>query len=207
MDAFQILAPLLGVVLGGAISGAGWLWRERQERKRIVACALADLLEVRHRIVSVDIVLRDLRQRVPMPEDVSPVLRVAIDQFFPVDNGLHTRYDSAVSLLAGIDPMLAFSLRSKNTVPTLLATVRSLAQAGGATPQEVESIESSLSDAVERSLNDASLVLALAHSPATARRVKRLISRKEEMPSELNAFLGKVQHMAQANTSPQSGGA
>ena len=51
MDAIQIISPLIGVVLGGFLTGIGAYLRARAERKRMVGQALSDLLEVRHHVV------------------------------------------------------------------------------------------------------------------------------------------------------------
>jgi hypothetical protein len=124
METLQVLAPLAGVVLGSALTGLSTYFKDRKERRRIIATALADLLEVRHRVVSIDVVVKAVRAKVDIQPGGLAQLRAAIDTMAPFDAGLHPRYDSAISLLAGVDPVLAFQMRSKNLVPTFLSSIR-----------------------------------------------------------------------------------
>jgi hypothetical protein len=49
LELLQIALPLLGAVLGSVLFGIGVHFKARQERSRLIASALSDLLEVRHR--------------------------------------------------------------------------------------------------------------------------------------------------------------
>lgn len=192
MDSIQIISPLIGVLLGGALTGVGSYLRARAERKNMIARALSDLLEVRHHIVGIDVVLGEVNNRFTMPEEAIPVLRSLIDRLLPIDQDVHKRYDEAVSLLAGIDPLLAFNIRAKNTVPRLLALMRELSATSGATPVQIELLESTLRSALTPALDCAVLELARHHSFVMTRRVKELISDKGQVPAELEGFFNEV---------------
>ncbi len=203
MDSIQIISPLIGVVLGGFLTGIGAYMRARAERKRLIARALSDLLEIRHHIVGIDVVLREINRRVKVPEEAIPVLRTVIDTIMPIDEDVHKRYDEAVSLLAGLDPLLAFSMRSKNTVPRLLALMRELSATSGATPSQIEPLETMLRSAVTPALDSAVLELARHHSFMTNRRIKKLVAAAGQVPPELTAFLNDAANLA-VEISPQS---
>lgn len=192
MDALSVIAPLVGVILGGALSGLGAFLKERREHKRTIAVALADLLEIRHRLIAIDIVLSQIRQRVEIPSDVIPTLRGFFESLLPPADGLDERYDHAVSLLAGFDPVLAFSLRTKNATPKLLASLRNLAMGSGADLKEFEELESILRSVVTPNINEAVIELAKHHSRHTKNRVLKLIARSDEVPSELTPVLDKL---------------
>lgn len=196
MDAIQIVSPLIGVVLGGLLTGVGSHLRARAERKRMVARALTDLLEVRHHVIGIDVVLREIRNRVKVPAEVVQVLRVGIETIIPIDQDVHKRYDEAVSLLAGIDPLLAFNMRSKNTVPHLLALVRELSATNGVMPSQIESFEATLRSVVTPTLNSAVLELARHHSFFTSRRVKKMMASTGRVPPEFAAFIDEAANLA-----------
>lgn len=196
MDAIQIISPLIGVVLGGFLTGIGAYLRGRAERKRMVGQALSDLLEVRHHVVGMEVVMREIRGRVKLPEEEIPVLRAAIDAIMPVDESVHKRYDEAISLLAGIDPLLAFKMRSKNTAPSLLGTIRELSVTSGATPLQIEAFETMLRSVVTPALDSAVLELARHHSFQTNRRIKKLVANAGEVPPELAAIFNNVLNLA-----------
>lgn len=192
MDSIQIISPLIGVVLGGLLTGIGAHLRTRSERKRMIARALSDLLEVRHHVLGMDAVMREVRTRVKVPDEEMPALRAVIDGLMPINEDVHKRYDEAVSLLASIDPLLAFTMRSKNTAPSLLAAIRRLSMTSGATPLQIESLEALLRSAVTPALNSAVLELARHHSFLSSRRIKKLVANAGEVPPELSAIFNNV---------------
>ncbi|MDO9468747.1 MAG: hypothetical protein Q7J36_15720 [Thiobacillus sp.] len=196
MDSIQIISPLIGVVLGGFLTGIGAYLRARAERKRMVGQALSDLLEVRHHVVGIEVVMREIRDRVKVPEEEIPVLRAAIDALMPVDESVHKRYDEAISLLAGIDPLLAFKMRSKNTAPSLLAAIRKVSVTSGATPLQIESFETMLRSVVTPTLDSAVLELARRHSFQTSRQIKKLVANAGQVPPELAAIFNNVLNLA-----------
>ena len=195
MEAIQVIAPLLGVILGSVLAGIGASWRIRQERKRIIAVALADLLEVRHRLVGFNALLEKVRHMPGVTPAVMPNIRHIFDTMVPPDPGLGERYSRAVSLLAGIDPMLAFSLRSKDSLPKLITGMRAKAIAEGADLEMYESFESQLLKTAKPALDKAVLELARSHSPFTARRVKRHIAKSSALPEDAAQFLDQMSAM------------
>lgn len=199
MDTIQVISPLIGVVIGGALTGIGSFLRERKERKRLIARTLADLLEVRHHIVAIEVILHELRARIQIPEEAIPVLRTLIDTLIPIDEDVHKRYDEAVSLLAGINPLLAFSMRSKNTLPNLLSAIRGVSADNGATPEQIELFESTILSATSPALDDAVLELARNHSFLTVRKVRKLVENRNQMPAELEALINNVANAALHN--------
>ena len=199
MEAIQTLGPLVGVVLGGLLSGIGSQLRARKDRKRIIAAALADLLEVRHRIVAVDLVLQELRVRFKIQPEMLSAARNLFDLIMPPDDSLDHRYDSAISLLAGIEPVLAYSLRSKNTFPRIFSSLRSQASTAGGNMAEFENLENNLRSAVKPKLDEAVLQLARSHSPFTVRKVKKLISSSNTLPPEAEQFFAQMTLVVENN--------
>lgn len=192
MDVLSVVGPLIGVVLGSALSGLGVYLKQRGERKRTIAIALADLLEIRHNLVAVDIVLSQMRAHVDVPQDVMPAIRNALESLLLPKDGLDDRYNNAISLLAGIDPVLAFSLRSKNTFPQVMASLRNLAIGSGADMKKIESLEGILRSAVTPNFSAAAIELARHHSWSTMRRVRRLIARSGDIPPAVSQLFGQL---------------
>lgn len=192
MEVIQVLAPLLGVIIGSVLAGIGAHWRGRQERKRVIAAALADLLEVRHRLIGFNAFLERIRHLSGVTPAAMPTIRSMFDSMLPVDPGLGERYNKAVSLLAGIDPMLAFSLRSKETLPKLIAGLRTKAIAEGVDLGAYETIESELLKAAKPALDKAVIELARSHSRSTIRKAKRHIAKSAELPDEAAQFLERL---------------
>ncbi len=206
MDALPVIAPLIGVILGSGLTALGAYLRERKERKRTIAVALAELLEIRHRLVAADIIFTQIRTRVEVPEEVMPALRNLFDSLVLLNDGADERYNNAVSLLAGIDPLLAFSLRSKNILPRVLASLRTLAIGSGANLKEFESVESTLRLAVVPNLNKAALDLACHHSWLTKRRIQKHIAQCGELPPEVSQLLDQLKSLPSYVPPPEGKG-
>ncbi|WP_285412931.1 hypothetical protein [Variovorax sp. efr-133-TYG-130] len=191
METIQVLAPLAGVVLGSALTGVSTYFKDKKERRRIIAVALADLLEVRHHLVSKEMVVSAIRSKAGIQPGWLTQLRSAIDAMAPLDTGIHQRYDAAISLLAGVDPVLAFKMRSKNLVPSILSKIRTQTPEG-ADSALLDLAEVDLIGAVAPTLDLALLTLSRKHSFSTARQVGSIIARSTVLPPEVTKLLSYI---------------
>lgn len=188
MDTLKILLPLLGVLVGALLTGLSSLLKAHAERKKAIAIALSDLLEVRHYLVGIDVVLADLKQRFNPPAELLVNLQATLEQFFPIDEEVHKRYGGAIDLLAGIDPLLAFRLRSKNSLPQFFRSLNALADANGAPARDASQFIDFLRKHLVPTLDDALIELAGEHSWRTKRKVLQHIEHSRKMPSKLIKF-------------------
>ena len=192
MEIIKLLLPLLGVFLGALITGIGLIWKARVERKRLIACALADLLEVRHHLLAFRVVIHEVKKKFDVPAELAPILRTVMQRTSPLDPETHTRYSTAVSVLAGIDPVLAFKMRSKDRIPQMFETMNELLTSSGIAPTALEGLIASLHDLVIPSLDEAVVELAGQHSLFTKRKVQQIVAKADEPPRELIALLDRA---------------
>lgn len=192
MELFQTSLPLIGVIIGSLLTGIGTYFRLRAERKRAIALALSDLLEIRHHICGIEVVLGAVNKRFTPPAEATSMLLGLIEKISPVDADVHKRYDSAVSLLAGIDPLLAFNLRSKNTLPNMLISLRNVAESAGLSINDINQFESTLRLNLAPHLDEAVIELARKYSFRTKLKVKRLIANSGALPPEIDAMLDEL---------------
>jgi hypothetical protein len=188
----QVLAPLLGVLVGAMLSGFGQLLKAWLERRRIIAAALADLLEVRHRFVSLDTICTTLAQKVHLDPALLPELRNQLETALPIDPELDARFASAVSALAGIDPLLAYYLRSRQAIPNVISTMRTRALAAGTGAADLERAESLIRGKIISNLTTAVLRLAKARSWWTFFSVRTLIAKSAQVPIEADELLSEL---------------
>lgn len=186
-----ILGTVVGVVLGAIAAGGGEWWRRRHERKRALATALADLLEARHHAKMASTVLPLLRARVQLPTEALLPIREILDALLPDSADLHARYDAAVTQLASVDPLLAFDMRAKDTLPTMLRNLRGQLSQRGVTPELLEVFENALLSLTLPAIDDALLGLARAHSQKLLRQVKSYLAKPAE-PGGFEAAADKV---------------
>lgn len=194
MDVISILAPLIGVVIGSMLTGLGVFLKERHERKRIISIALAELLEIRHRLVVLDTLMDDIRKLLGLNDEACLIVRNFLETFIPDCEGGDERYNNAVSLIAGSNPVLAFSLRSKNSAPRFLAALRYFAIESGIDLKQYDMLESSLRSAIIPNVNDAAIELAKSLSWTTKRQVVKLIDDGCKMPHELMVVIEQLKN-------------
>jgi hypothetical protein len=185
MEPLQVIAPLIGVVLGGSIAGLSALLRARAERKKMIGRALSDLLEIRHHIVGIEAILREVRSRTQVSDEEAQLFRTHMNAVAPLDTDIHKRYDEAISLLSGVDPILAFQMRSKNKLPLFLDSMQNVSASLGVTAAQKEAVEGILRLAVIPALDQAILRLAELHSRTTARQAKDIVSAAPDFEPEL----------------------
>lgn len=195
MDALKEILPLLGVLVGAAISGVSHLYKSWQERKRSIAVALTDLLEVRHHMAGIKEVLLAFKQRYKLPAEFDSFIYDAIEQTSPINPELHKRYESSVSMLSGYDPLLAFYLRSKSTAPHLVSSVKGLGSAGGMEASALGELSNTLMSAIAPAMDQAVLKLAAAHSWRTRRKVAEYLKKSSGLAPEANELFAQLEKL------------
>jgi hypothetical protein len=98
----------------------------RRERKKAIKMALSDLLEVHFQFAAMETILAEIENLEPIPEHLKSQLAVAYDSFLPNWDELHKRYDQSVTMVAGLDPLLAFKLRSKDLIRPAMKQLHAL---------------------------------------------------------------------------------
>jgi len=177
--------PLVGVALGwGLNQGGQWLIFRRDERKAI-GRALADLLEIRHRLLAIPKAVEAMSSKLGLPTGAQAPMKVVFGALFPPDQGLTKRYEESVNLVAGANPILAYRLRSQDLVAPFLHQVRALALQDGphsaAILGEVEDhLYRQLTPHLERLIRE----LASQHGWRTRRAIDRRLTEPFEVPEE-----------------------
>lgn len=95
----------MGVIIGAVLSGIGFYLKARLGRKRTIALALTDLLEVRHHITGIDVVLREIKKRFEIPAEATLLFQTMIDQFSPIEVDVHRltqELDDTLHMLIGL---------------------------------------------------------------------------------------------------------
>jgi hypothetical protein len=107
----------------------------RRDERKAIGRALADLLELRHRLLAIPNAVEAMRSKLNLPADAQEPLRVVLGALLPPDEGLAKRYEESVNLVASTNFVLGFRLRSQDLAGPLLRQLRALASQDG--PQSV----------------------------------------------------------------------
>src|SRR6185437_5688075 len=175
MNVLELLRPYLGIVIGWGLGLAGQSLATGRQRNGAVGRALADLLDIRHQLLGMQILEDFIRQRIQAPPDAVLQLRRYADSIFPSVSGLSVRYNSAVDVIAETNPVLAYELRSKDMIQSYLQKLRDYADADVTAVHVLVDIETDLRPALLDALADSALALAKAHSLRTRFMISRLL--------------------------------
>jgi hypothetical protein len=185
MDIRSFLLAVGSVALGWLLSELSQVLRARGERKRALGRALTELLELRHYLRAIDVVFSEIRKRWPIPASELHKGLQYFDRVLPPDPGLPSRLDRAISDIAAIHPLLAFSLRSKERIPFFLARLRAVRLpqlADNATLVEIDQlVRTSVTGALEASIRS----LAWRRGILSWLSIRRHLRRRDELPSEV----------------------
>ncbi len=178
------------IVLGFILAQAEHLFASRRERRKAISRALAELLDVRYQFVATETLCRAMETLGPIPAQAKSQLRLVIDSFLPDWKELHSRYDESVTTLAGLDPLLAFRIRSKDLVRPYIQRVHAImSQDAQAATALAPIFAQTTLDRVEPELKAAILKLALKRGLITWYKVRWALKRGASMADELNGFM------------------
>jgi hypothetical protein len=183
--------PLIAALFGWVLSSLSQYLLARRQRREAISRALSDLLEIRHQLIAVDATLKKIRETVPIPPEAEAQVGPFLEQFLPNPEQLSRRYDESVSLIASVDPILAFSLRSKDLVrPTLQRLIAFMAQDVQAAIVG-QTMKQALLPHVERELCRITKSLAWKRGPITRWRIGRVL-KSPEYPKAASEVLQAV---------------
>lgn len=209
MTALSTLGTLLGtlaaVVVGFSLHELSARWRLRREDRRVVARALAELLEVRFNLLVVPAVMSEIRKHLPisMPAQADLFFRAIFAGWVPGLEGLQQRYNDAVSAVAGTFPLLAYQLRSKDVLTPYLTRLRSALLQVAPLAEWWVKLEDQMTREVLAGLDDLLLKLAKEHGRKTLREVRSTLEKKAELPKELDELITGL--FAQAQKMDEAG--
>jgi len=183
----SVILLLIGFVIGQFNS----YFTTRKERKEAVSTALHDLLEVRHQYFALEVVMQELEKISAFPQHLQSQLRLVFDTFLPNWEELHHRYEESVTVLAGLDPLLAFNLRSKDLVRPMMLRIHSLMAADPQAAALVAPLlKSSFTPSIEKAFKASILRLARNKSWVCWYYTKKVLKRKDDFPKEFLEIIG-----------------
>jgi hypothetical protein len=201
-DAFLTLGA---VAFGWLLNEVGHLRRKSDLQREPLGRALADLLEIRHYLRGVDLMITEVRRRASITREELGQLRTAIQQFIPKDPGLPSRYDAALIAIAAYRPVLAFRLRSKEHMPTMFTTIRTLLPSDVASSEAQDYLDTFLDELGIGTLNEAIIDVAWEHGLDTWWSIRRRLKKPDTLPAQLQEFLDKLAAPPGSLLSPRDG--
>lgn len=196
---------ILSAVAGGLVT---WLLNQlsgiitnRLERRKPLGRALADLLELRHQSFALRRAIRFLFSSSRLPPQLSgqqELIRKLVERetmqlraLLADGAKLAERYNSAVDLVAEVDPMLAFQLRAKDKLPQLLEFLSGLAPGEVLAMHGLPNLPEEIRAILEDDFDEFIMYLARLHGWQTSREVRRHLARGVVLPPELDELFSR----------------
>ncbi len=189
----MILESLLASIVGGAVV---WGFSELTHRRRstgehraAIGRVLFDLAEVRHRLTYVSVMgeLLDAMKDSILPHDRMAAKEI-ISKILPPMPDLQQRLDEALRFVAGTDPHLAFRMRSKDQVESVLSRWQAVAAEHVYDDNALhanELIEPLIINSALETLDEAILDLAKRHGSSTLSDFEKRVSKWKDRPALL----------------------
>jgi hypothetical protein len=202
---FAVAASIGLLVAGGVITQLTERITERRRFQRAACAAIADLLEVRHTVLALKNTMDRIGGLGAIPTEARAGIRVLVSTIVPNPRELHDRYEKSLNTIAELDPVLAFTLRSKDFGQQALTQLAALAAQDKSSAFFYGHVEQSVSVAMVPALKDAAL--RLSKVVKKTKEVREALEKQEKEPiavGELFESMKAVVRMAQAATA--SGG-
>jgi hypothetical protein len=200
VDYQPFLLGLASVAVGWSLSELSHFLRATGSKRRALNRALAELIELRHQQLAIDLVFKEIRKRWPVSAEELNAGMQWIDQILPADPQLPVRYEAAVSEIAGVDPLVAFALRSKDRGPLLLAKVRGAQLSPVADKNLVESVDALIRTSFVKSLEQEIRSVAWKLGIISWLRIRWFLRRRPTLPDEAQQLFDLGEKTVNAST-------
>jgi len=185
----SLVGTLVGVVIGWLLKEISEVLRFRREDRRAIGRVLADLMEIRHRLLGVKKVLDEIIERFKIPPQDQLFAKNLMDTFLPSLQNLSKRYEEGVNAIASKDPMLAFQLHSMGLLGPYISHVSSIASMAEESATIWSQVEAQLIELAKPEYERAILKLSRIHSWRTWLYVRRYIRKPLEIPPEAKELM------------------
>lgn len=195
---FEIILPVLTLLIGWFLNEFGNFFRERKEQRKVLGIAISDLLEIRSRLVTYKEMANVLHERLGIPSNTQLPIGRLIDELVPSIEDYPDRYEENLSLIAKSNPVLAYRLRPKYFYKPMISKLRSLVGESIEDNRRLIQLENVLTEGAIPKYDELILELAKKHSRATFSDIqKRIESGTGEVSPELNKLLSVIQSWMQ----------
>jgi hypothetical protein len=178
------------------------------EDRKHLGCALSELLELRSRMAMMKVVREQLEAAFggPLPPEVMPAMYMILPKIMPDDwNDFRLRYNSALTDIAGVRPVLAYNLRSKDIVAPFLERLGTAATQDAHIAQAGSWLDKMVTTQGLPVLSDGILALARKHGLKTWWEARTALKRQDVLPRDIaDAVAAMMKSLMESQAKSQS---
>ena len=190
---FISISSIVAVIVGWTLNEISFFSKNRQKDKRAMARALTDLLEIRHQVFRLECVKDDFFKKISLPTEMYSVLQTTLSNLLgsiAPNDSLQKRYNEAVDLVASVEPLLAFELRSKDLISPLLSGLQALVPPDGMVVWQ--NVKTLFLTETRGTFEELILVLARKHGWRTGRQIKKFLQEPIVPQKDLDEIISKL---------------
>lgn len=195
--------PIAALVIGWLLSEVSHYLLARRERRKAISGALSDLLEIRHQFIALNVTVNELKKLIPaelLTADTEAQLRVALAEYmrqqFPkwqeMSQKLGDRFDESVTLVASIDPILGYKLRSKDLVQHFFGVLDSICAGDAKTAALWSQVNQAVFEDLTKELDTHVTSLAWKLGPISRRRTASVLAKDRKIPEPAQRVFGMM---------------
>ena len=192
LEIFDKLLPILTLIAGWLLNELSQSFGKRRECKENIGRAITDLLEIRHRIISIENLTKTLVDNYTLPSEAMPTVRQVFEQAIGQPDKISERYENAVNIIAGQHPTAAFKYSSGGQIPMLLNNLKAMFRDHGADPEQIYEVEGKLTEMLMPRINEIAIELGVMHSRKEAKKIKQIVMSTPEIPEELDKYIDDI---------------
>ncbi len=166
--------------------------RLRREDRRAIGRALANLMEIRHRLLGVKRISDEVTERFKLSPQERLSSKSFLENILPDLQNLSEGYEKCVDTIASADPLLAFQLRSKDLLNPYISQIGSIASMDENSAAIWSRIEAQLIELANPEFERLILRLSRLHSWRTWFYARRYVKKPFEIPPEFEKLMSCI---------------
>jgi hypothetical protein len=198
------LKSIISIALGWLLSQLSQYSLERRDRRKAISRALSDLLEIRHQFLSIETAVGEIERLAKLTPEAKAQFYTLVNNALPNWQYMGQRYDESVSLIASIDPLLAFELRSKDQVRPTLSMLQNIASQDPQAAAFWNSFHKKIVSQLEPDFDAAVRKLAWKRGSITRLRVEKKLKKRRELPATAEQMLTMIREQMEQEKAAHS---
>lgn len=189
---FEHIFPIITLLLGWFLNSFAPIFQERRDNRKALGKAIADLLEIRYDLYARQIAMGELKKIGSLTPNDERVVWGMLSKALPQPPDLSKRYDEAVTLIAGSEPLLGFQLRSKDYISKIGSILTQIETQAGQSISMISEMEAQMYRAAIPHINEVVADLSRRHGLFTGFQTRRFLKKEVTMPQEAEDLMSSL---------------
>jgi len=180
----EIILPIITLILGLFLNELSYIFRSSRENKKEVGLVISFLLDIRHQLNALKIILAELKKYFPQTPELEIQLRNILVNFFPQSDYFNQKFNESIDSVSKFNPLLGFRLRSKDQFIPIMQKLRNLSLADKSSTVLFNEMDNIISSKYVETIDEMLIELSKVHGIKTWFRMKKNLSKEYDITKE-----------------------